>query len=53
MLACMQTMWRLKKLFNVQIKYKRNNEAVGYGPANTEGIHLATGKYIVLINNDM
>lgn len=49
----LQTMWRLEQLFGIQVKYRRNEQAVGYGPANANGIHLASGKYIALINNDM
>lgn len=49
----MQTLQRLTDIFKIRAKYKRNEEAVGFGLANAQGIHMATGKYIALINNDM
>lgn len=46
-------MQRLQDIFKVRIKHKRNEAAQGYGLANAEGIHMASGNYIALINNDM
>ncbi len=40
-------------MFQVQIKFKRNEIAAGYGAANAEAIQMALGKHIALINNDM
>ena len=49
----MQTVWRLREVFKVLIKFHRNDEALGYGQANAVGVDLSEGKYIALINNDM
>jgi len=49
----MQTVWRLREVFKVLIKFHRNEEALGYGQANAVGVDLSEGKYIALINNDM
>lgn len=42
----------LNTLFDLKVTYHRNEKPLGYGPANSKGIELASGKYIALINND-
>ncbi len=52
-LLAVQTVWRLREVFKVLIKFQRNEEALGYGQANAVGVGLSEGKYIAFINNDM
>jgi hypothetical protein len=53
LLIFLQTLHRLEQIFRVQVKFSRNEQAVGYGPANDAGIRRASGKYVALINSDM
>lgn len=40
------------KYSNLKIKVIKNSENVGFAPANNQGIKLAKGKYVLLLNND-
>ncbi|KAI8464632.1 MAG: hypothetical protein J3K34DRAFT_439855 [Monoraphidium minutum] len=38
--------------FGVRVTHVHNRKSLGYGAANNAGVHAASGKYIVLMNND-
>jgi hypothetical protein len=50
--AVITTLQNLKDLFGLNVTFYRNEWQLGYGPANSKGVELASGKYIALINND-
>jgi hypothetical protein len=50
--AVITTLHKLRDLFGLKVTFYRNEKSLGYGPANTKGIELSSGKYIALINND-
>ena len=43
---------QLQYLFGVVFRLERNEEAIGYGPANNAGVRAATAKFIALLNSD-
>jgi hypothetical protein len=51
--APVQDMLRLlRAYFGVTYVYVRNEQPAGYGAANTQGIALASGEFVALINSD-
>ena len=43
---------QLEFLFGVAFRVVRNEEPIGYGPANNAGVQAATAKLIALLNSD-
>ena len=48
----MDTGRQLQYLFGVVFRLVRNEEAIGYGPANNAGVQAATANFIALLNSD-
>jgi hypothetical protein len=49
----LQALSRLKEMFGTQVKFQKNEEAVGYRGAVGQALKLATGKYLVIVRNGM
>ena len=50
MLAVVEFVYNLEFLFDINIKYVRLKKSHGYLAPTNKGIHLAKGKYAVLLN---
>ena len=50
--VAVETGRQLQYLFGAVFRLVRNEEPIGYGPANNAGVQAATAKFIALLNSD-